>query len=107
MNDRSHWDRTWVLVASAALLFACGDEPSAGEGDDVDRGSRDAAIVADVTDGDDAGLPDAPEPARDVGIDVIDTTEQLPPVADAGGDRGGVPNVSIRFDGSRSTDPDG
>lgn len=107
MNDRSRWDRTWVLVASAALLFACGDEPSAGEGDDVDRGSRDAAIVADVADGDDAGLPDAPEPARDVGIDVIDTTEPLPPVADAGGDRGGVPNVSIRFDGSRSTDPDG
>lgn len=101
----------WTLGALLALV-ACGDGSSTGEEDLDARGGRDAAVTPDGADDaadTDAGPADVGRdtPPADTGADLVDTTEPQPPVADAGGDRGGVPNVSIRFDGSGSTDPDG
>lgn len=111
MNDRNRWMNAWWAVVCALWLVGCGDDPSAGDEADADRGSRDAAMAPDALDAEDGGTlgdaADTPDAAPDAAPEVIDTSEPLPPVADAGGDRGGVPNVSIRFDGSRSTDPDG
>ncbi|MFT4703352.1 MAG: PKD repeat protein [Bradymonadia bacterium] len=100
-----HQVKSLLLICGATLcVVSCGDSKAGtGESDDG-RGERDTTLILDAVD---TAEPDDTFDVRDVPEVFVDTVEPQPPLADAGGNRGGVPNVSIVFDGSRSSDPDG